>query len=241
MTVAAFAAIAVVIVVGACLQSAVGFGLGMLAAPVVAFFAPDLLPATLLLVTTILTLVVAIRERAHLDLHGTGWALAGRLPGGVAGALLLVVIPVAGIAWIVIVTVLIGVVLTVGGWRPAPSKRALVSAGFASGVMGTTTTIGGPPMALVWQGRSGARLRGSMAMFFLVGSLASLLALLATGSVRSEQLLFAAALALPALGGYALSHVIARFLNPSRTRQVAIVVSVLSVAILALQQVLGSA
>ena len=240
MSIAAFCAVAAVVIVGACLQASVGFGLGMLAAPVLAFFRPDLLPATLLIVTTILTLLVAVRERASLDVRGTGWALAGRLPGGVAGALVLLAVPTAGIAWIVIVTVLVGAGLTLAGWRPAATRRSLVAAGFASGVMGTTTTIGGPPMALVWQGRSGAQLRGSMAMFFLIGSVASLVTLLATGDVNLEQVAVAAVLAVPAIAGYALSRVVGGYLNPGRTRRVAIAVSILSVAILAVQQIVAA-
>jgi hypothetical protein len=46
-----------------------------------------------------------------------------------------------------------------------------------AGVMGTATSIGGPPMALVWQGHQGSRLRGTMSAFFMIGSAVSLVSL----------------------------------------------------------------
>ena len=61
-------------------------------------------------------------------------------------------------------------------------------AGATSGVLGTATAIGGPPMALVWQRKSGARLRGTMSGFFLVGSVMSIAALAATGAVDGHTL-----------------------------------------------------
>ena len=78
---------------------------------------------------------------------------------------------------------LVGVVLTSVGWIPAPRRRNVVLAGATSGLLGTATAIGGPPMALVWQRNSGARLRGTMSGFFLVGSVMSLVVLAVTGAV----------------------------------------------------------
>ncbi len=76
-------------VVASALQSSLGFGIGMFAAPIVALVDPALIPATLIMVATLVTLMVVVRERESIDLAGTGWALTGRLPGTVAGALLL--------------------------------------------------------------------------------------------------------------------------------------------------------
>ena len=81
MTGAEYAVIAGVIFLAACLQASSGFGMGMLAAPVIAMVDPALLPATLILLAFLVTVMVTVRERQSLDLRGTGWALAGRIPG----------------------------------------------------------------------------------------------------------------------------------------------------------------
>ena len=103
------------------------------------------------MVATLVTLIVVIREREAIDLSGTGWALVGRVPGTIAGALLLAALPHRALALLLAAVVLGGVVLTSSGWIPAPRRRNVVLAGATSGLLGTATSIGGPPMALVWQ------------------------------------------------------------------------------------------
>jgi uncharacterized membrane protein YfcA len=128
--------------------------------------------------------------------------------------------------------VLLGVVLTSVGWIPAARRRNVVLAGATSGLLGTATSIGGPPMALIWQGNSGARLRGTMSGFFLIGSLMSLAALTATGSVDRHTLWTFAVLAPAAVAGYVLSRYINRLLDPIRLRRLAIGVSVVGATVL---------
>ena len=75
-------------------------------------------------------------------------------------ALLLAMLPERGLTILLALVVLSGVALTSFGWIPVPRRRNVVLAGAASGVLGTATAIGGPPMVLVWQRNEGARLRG---------------------------------------------------------------------------------
>lgn len=227
-----YAVVAVAILVGSCLQASIGFGLGMLAAPVIALVDPSLIPGTLIMLAALVTLAVTVREREAIDFSGTGWALMGRVPGTVAGALLLVALPERALTLVIAGVVLLGVVLTSLGWIPAPRRRNLVLAGATSGVLGTATSIGGPPMALVWQGSSGPRLRGTMSGFFLVGSVLSIVMLAVTGAVHVETFR-ACALLIPAmLAGYVLSRHVNGFLNPKRQRWTAIAMSVAGAAVL---------
>ena len=73
------------------MQASIGFGMGMLAADR-GDRRSGLIPGTLIMLATIVTLLVVLREQ-HIDLAGTGWALAGRVPGTIAGALLLMALP----------------------------------------------------------------------------------------------------------------------------------------------------
>lgn len=227
-----FAAIAATVVVASALQASIGFGIGMLAAPVVALVDPGLIPGTLIMVATLVTLMVVVQERQEIDLHGTGWALAGRVPGTIAGALLLASLPERGLAIMLAAVVLAGVVMTSFGWIPLPRRRNVVLAGAASGVLGTATAIGGPPMALVWQRNAGARLRGTMGGFFLVGSLMSLAALAATGAITGHTLVAFAVLIPAAVTGYGLSRGLNRLLDPKRLRWLAISASALGAMVL---------
>lgn len=225
MTWVELAIIAVTFVAAACLQSAIGFGIGMLAAPVIAIVDPTLLPGTIITLAILVTLIGTVKERQHLDLRGAGWALVGRIPGTVIGAWLVVVLPAAGLAWLVAIAVLGGVVLALRGWTPSPRRVNLITAGAASGIMGTATSIGGAPMALIWQRSQGAQLRGTMSAFFLVGSTASLAALAVTGAITQDVLWLALWMVPSVLLGYVLSRYVNRFLDPRRLRLTALGVS----------------
>ena len=139
MELGSFAIIAVVVFIGSALQGSIGFGAGMVAAPVIALVEPELLPALVVMFACLLALMVTLRERARLDLGGAGWALVGRLPGSALGALMVLVLPVTALSWVVVASVVVGVGAAFLGWRPVPTRTALVTAGALSGVMGTST------------------------------------------------------------------------------------------------------
>jgi uncharacterized protein len=232
MSVLGYCTVAAAILVASALQASIGFGIGMLAAPIVALVDPALIPGTLIMVATLVTLMVVVREREDIDLHGTGWALVGRVPGTIAGALVLAMLPERLLTILLAAVVLIGVALTSAGWVPTARRRNVVLAGATSGLLGTATSIGGPPMALVWQRNSGARLRGTMSGFFLVGSVMSIAALAATGAVDGRTVWGFAALVPAAVAGYALSRQINRLLDPKRLRWLAIGASTVGAVVL---------
>jgi uncharacterized membrane protein YfcA len=232
MSVSAYCVLTVAVLLASALQASIGFGMGMFAAPIVALVDPSLIPGTLIMVATLVTLIVVVREREAIDLSGTGWALLGRVPGTIAGGLLLAALPHRALSVLLAGVVLGGVVLTSVGWIPAPRTRNVVLAGAASGLLGTATSIGGPPMALVWQRNSGARLRGTMGSFFLVGSVMSLVVLTATGAVDQKTLRAFAVLIPAACLGYLLSNAVNKHLNPKRLRWLAIGVSAAGAVVL---------
>ena len=83
---------------------------------------------------------------------------------------------------------LYSVLLSASGLQLLPTPRSLIGAGTLSGFMGTTSSIGGPPMALLYQGTEGIRLRGTLAVFFTIGVLISLVALTAVGRFGLREL-----------------------------------------------------
>ncbi|MDQ0401774.1 sulfite exporter TauE/SafE family protein [Streptomyces sp. NBC_01723] len=228
--------LSVTVGLGALLQVSVGFGLGMIAAPVFALVDPALAPTAVLLLATGVTAAVLVRERGRADLRGCGWALAGRLPGVLAGALLVVALPARHLALLVAAVVLAGATVSVAGYVPRQRRSSVVLAGMASGLMGTATSIGGPPMAMVWQRLGGPELRATMSAFFLAGSLMSLAALTAAGTVGAHALRGAALLTPAAVAGVLLAGPLTRRLNVRRTRAAATALAVAGAVVLVLQQ-----
>lgn len=233
-----FALIAVVVLIAAVVQGSVGFGLGMLAAPAIGLTKPEMLPGTLLVLAAGMTLAGFLRDRRAVDWKVFGWASIGRVPGTIVGALLVGVLPTAGLSLTLALTVLLAASLSSIGWSPRATRGSLLVAGAASGVIGTSTSIGGPPLAIVLRRLAGPRLRGTMSAIFFGGSAISLLSLYLTGSLSSYHLTSALALA-PVVGiGLLLSVPVSRRVPASRIYLVAILASVLGAAFLVIQSVI---
>ncbi len=188
-----------VVVVGSAVQASIGFGMGLIAAPVLGLIDPAFLPAAVVIIVFPLGIGVALRDRASIDWRGVGLALLGRLPGVVLGAWVVHVVNSQAISAIVAISVLLAAVGSVTKLRFSTSDRNLVIAGMASGFAGTAAGIGGPPMALTYQNADLATLRSTLAAFFTVGSLLSFAALAVSGEVGRRQLGLSALL-LPAVG-----------------------------------------
>lgn len=207
------------IAVGALVQGAVGFGMALVAAPLLVMIRPELVPGPLLVNGLALTLLVARRERDSIDLLGVKWGLVGRLPGIALGATLLALIPERSMSLLVGLSVLAGVALGFSGLRLMPSPRYLLVAGFVSGIFGTIASVGGPPIALLYQHETGPRLRGTLAGYFIVGGVMSLAALIWVGRFGQGELTWTLLL-LPATAlGFAGSSRLTGWVDAGRTRR----------------------
>jgi uncharacterized membrane protein YfcA len=227
---------AVIVAVAACLQGSVGFGFGSFAAPLLALLDRGLVPGPLLAVALPLTVMIALRDHDTLDLSGVKWAIAGRLPGTVVGVVAVAALPPDGLTIMFCLLVLIAVALSLTGRRVAPTPRTLLGAGLASGVMGTATSIGAPPLALVYQDVPGPRLRATLAGFFVVGASLSVIGLALAGELGADEWRAAAALLVPMIAGFLASRPAARLLDAGWTRPAVLAVSSASALLLLVRE-----
>ena len=139
-------------------------------------------------------MLTAVRELGDVDWSGLRFALGGRLPGVVLGSWIVVTQPARTTAVVVAVVVLGAVALSATSWDARPTPRALAVAGVVSGVSGTATSIGGPPVAMLYQRAGGSVLRSTMGVYFLVGNVLSVGALALAGEIGQRDLLRALAL-----------------------------------------------
>ncbi|MFJ2619260.1 sulfite exporter TauE/SafE family protein [Glutamicibacter sp. NPDC087344] len=229
---AEYVILAVTLFAAAGLQGSIGFGAGLVAAPVVGILEPSLLPAFIICLGALIGLLVTLRERASVDVKGASWALLGRIPGSMIGTWLVVLLPLTALTWAVALSVLAGIAASFIGWRPVPHRRALVTAGALSGIMGTATATGGAPMAIIWQGQEPARVRGTMSAFFLVGSVISVLLLALAGQVSAQMLTTLLWMSPVVVAGFFLSRWINKFMDARRLRYAALGVSILGSLVL---------
>lgn len=214
----AISACIAMVFLGAVVQGTLGIGLGMVASPVLALVDRDFIPAAVLVAVIPLTIGVALGERSSIDRRGAGFALIGRVPGSIVGA--------AAVAWatprslvvLVAVSVLLAVLASLLSVQFRTTDRAVFVAGVASGFTGTTTGVGGPPMALTYQHGDPAVMRATLSAFFTIGSILSLLFLLIAGQMSVRQMQLGLLLVPGTLIGFFVSRRFAPLLRTSGAR-----------------------
>ena len=224
-----------VVAVGAMIQGSLGFGLGLVSAPALALIDATFIPGPLLLVGVAVTLTVFLRERGAVDWKGMKWAIFGRVVGTIAGGWAVVAFSKDAVIVLVAVLVLAGVLMTSIGWKIKTNRITLSTAGIVSGVMGTLTSVGGPPMALVYQRETAQKLRATLAGFFLVGATFSLLTLAVSGGMSQHDFALGALM----LPGYVIGMIANRwaskFLDKGYSRVAVLSFSALSSIVLLLE------
>ncbi|MGP6175117.1 sulfite exporter TauE/SafE family protein [Corynebacterium sp. A21] len=229
--------IAVILMVAACVQGSIGFGLGMLAAPLIVLMRPDLLPALILLLALVLSAATLLRDRGGVEWRVVLWTSIGRIPGSVLGAAAVALLPVAGLSLVLAGAVIIGIISSLVGWRPGHGPRAAVIAGAASGLLGTSTAIGGPPLSIILRDLPVAKIRSTMGAAFVIGSALSITLLSVSGSLHLEHVR-AALLFLPAVAvGFLLSGLVNRHMNSRVLYLGAVGLSLMGAVVVILQSV----
>jgi hypothetical protein len=221
-----------VVFLGATVQGSIGIGLGLVAAPVLAFADPAFVPGTIVISVLPLTVMVAWADRAVVARRDVVIALLGRLPGVIAGAAVAAAVSDRVLAVLVAVSVLTAVGLSLTGWRVPLTDRALVGAGAASGFTGTTTGVGGPPMALTYQHHDPAVMRGTISAFFFFGALLSTGALWAAGEIGPRQLELSLLLVPFVVLGALTARALSRQLRPEVVRPAVLAVCAASAVVL---------
>jgi uncharacterized protein len=167
------AVMALVVLVGAFVQATIGLGLGLVGAPLIALLEPQLVPTLFLLLAVPVSLAVLAVKRHHVDWRVVAWALPARVPGTFVGVWLATTIAGRWLGVAVALMVLVAVALALHTVTVQQTPATLVGAGFVAGAAGTAVAIGGPPMAIVMAHRPPRVVRGTLSVFFFVGSVLS--------------------------------------------------------------------
>ncbi len=184
----------------------------------------------------VLSLLIILRERKELQLGSLGWAIAGRVVGAAIAASLLVILAAPSLNISFAIFILLGVALSLSGLHFIPSRTNLLAAGTLSGIMGTIAGIGGPPMALIYQNETGSRLRTNMTIFFVFGTLISIISLFIIGKFGMLELVLSLNLLPGIIIGFFLSSWLVSRLNSKWTRGVVLGVAVASALMVIIKQ-----
>lgn len=209
----------------AAVQGVVGVGFAMVSVPILSLIDPALAPVPQLLITIPLTVAMAWRERHHMDTHGVGWIIAGRVPGALIGLGLLAVATQRTLDVAIAATVIIGVAILASGYHLHRNPATKFGAGVLSGTAGLVASIGGPPLALIYSREEGPTVRASLAAVFTIGLVITLTARAVTGNISGTDVRVALVL-FPALAvGWLISTRLAHRIRQETLRRAILVLS----------------
>lgn len=213
---------------GALLQGSVGFGLGLIGVPLLVLIDPVYVPGPVLLAAFFLNLLIFLRERHAIHIRGLHWAVVGRIVGAIFGAMILIAIPQKSLGVMFGVMVLLAIGISLAGFHITMTSKNIFGAGVASGIMGTTSSIGGPPMALVYQKHEGPTIRGTLSGIFIFGTIISLITLTIIGHFGFKEIKATAVLMPGVFLGFLLSNRSTKILDRGFTRTAVLVTSAIS-------------
>ncbi len=194
------------IAVGAVLQAATGMGTGILIVPLLALIDLHLVPGPAVVASMALSLPMAWRGRRHIAYDDLKPLMAGLLAGCSIGALSLAAIPPERVGIVFALVILVTVAVTSTGVRIPFNYRSLGSVGIIAGIMGASSGVGAPPIALLYQHREGPELRPTLAFVYAASSAIIAVFLIIFGKFGLRE----AGLALLLVPGYLLGYLIAR-------------------------------
>jgi len=220
------------VLVAAAAQQLAGFGFALMAMPVLSVLVG---PKDAVAISAVASLaggaVMAYRLRPLIDRPVLLRLVCGALPGlpiGVIGLRRLPEDPLR-VAVGVVVLVMVGVLAT-GVRRRARGPKAEVLAGFASGILGTSIGISGPPVVVVLQagGQEQHAFRATIVAFFVVSNVVTLPLVLLSGAVDTGRWPAAAAAVPAALVGTLAVERVASRVPPDRFRRLVLALLVVA-------------
>lgn len=173
-------------------QYGVGVGFGLLAGPLLALLNIDFVPVPVLILTFITSVSAAYSELSLVHVDQLKFCVSGRVLGSILAAMLLGFMPDEK-SFMLVFGLVVGfmVLVSVGGLKIPFNLTTIGIAGFISGITATFTSVGGPPMAAVFQNQKARDARPTLQVFFAMGSLASFMVLAFVGYVKMTDFLIA--------------------------------------------------
>lgn len=178
--------------------------MAVVAAPVIVLIKPEWVPYILVITALPLCLINMWNQRSGLKPRTMIVPMITRLPGTVMGAWILIHINMFWLQIGVSVSVLLAVLISIRSVHFEATPGRLGLAGFVGGFMGTTTSIGGPPMALVMQHGNPLTVRANLSLYFAFSVMISILSYAAAGLLTREIMLVSLSFLPCSLIGFAL-------------------------------------
>ena len=234
-----YIAVFLVMAAGSTLQSSVGMGQGLVAAPLLRLLEPDLLPGPIVIAGFLTSAVLAMRNSKPADAREVTPAIFGRFLGAGVAAAMLAALSERGLTITIGVIVLALVALRLIGLKIPRTPATLAGTGVVSGISGTIAALGGAPMGLLYEQHTRARdFRGPMGAFASIGGVISIGVLMVAGQIDGRSWVLGATLLPPLMLGWLLARWLTPIVDRGLLGPLVLTVSSVSASVLILSEVL---
>jgi uncharacterized membrane protein YfcA len=177
MSIIEFTAATLAVIAGSVVQVASGVGGGFVIVPILAWVDLSLVPAPMIFASLSLSSLMAYRGRHSIDWEYVPITLVGLIPGSLFGAYILSSVPAGNLGIVFGSVILLAILITVSGIEMRRTHATAAVSGALSGAMGTSSGIGAPLLALLYQKEAGVRVRATLAVLYTGASVLILIIL----------------------------------------------------------------
>lgn len=177
-------------------QGLAGFGFAILAVPImIIFISPKVVVPIILMHTIFINIAILIEAGKWVDLRRIWPLIVASMAGIPVGTYLLLVLNVSVLkVFIGSVIIPFAIAFWVGFKSPVKSEKlAFVPVGFISGLLGASTSVGGPPVILFFvnQGIEKRVFRANLVAFYMITSLLIIAGFVFSGIITREVINYA--------------------------------------------------
>ncbi len=213
------------VVLGAIVQGTSGVGGGFIIVPLLAMIDVSFLPGPLVFGSLSISMVMAWRERGHIDYRNTGIILTAIIPGSLAGAWLIAGVASSQLGLMFGGVILVAVLISLLGVHFPLNRISGTLAGLLAGLMGASTGIGAPVLAILYQRVAGPMVRSTLAFIYTIASVLILAALMAFDHFGLDEVGYGLLLVPGFILGYLVSRPLALHFDHGATRYIVLGVS----------------
>jgi uncharacterized membrane protein YfcA len=205
-----FAAASLAVVLGAVVQATSGVGGGFVIVPLLAWIDLSLVPGPLIFASLSLSGLMAFRERYSIDWKHIPITLIGLIPGSLFGGYILSSVDANNLGIVFGTVILLVILITISGLEIRRTRTTAAVSGALAGAMGTSSGIGGPLLALLYQKEKGPQVRATLAVLYAGASILILIILYGFDKFSADDMRSGAML----MPGFLVGFWIANHLTP---------------------------
>lgn len=159
---------------GSIVQTSTGMGFAMVAVPLLALINLAYVPGPVLFVNIFLAIFMLKDGRSQIVRYEITTLLPMIIVGSALGVLVLLKIPSDSVSVLFSILILCAVLLSLISNTKKITRYGLIFGGISAGLMGTTSGIPGPPLAVLYQNEKIQKTRATLALVFLFAYISSL-------------------------------------------------------------------